>query len=246
MRRRSARPVVAPIRSNRGRGRHRRHLCCVPRPAGRRLLRARHGFCGTSTSTRLTSTWNARPRFRRSAGPPCSRPCRPRARLDLAQDPQLVLRREPPPLGLLDQLGIRDPRRRSPPDGRRYHRAPGPTSRRAPFSPSRLSDSSVMNVSHDIGREGPSCSAFHPPGCWPRRASTGYPATDSRTTSASTPTSSSNGFATARSRPTDAVDGRSERLASHLRAAAFLRLSLDFQRTTELASRVGVDGPCRA
>ena len=40
---------------------------------------------------------------------------RPRARLGLPQDPQLVLRREPPPLRTLDQFGIRDP----PPSARR-------------------------------------------------------------------------------------------------------------------------------
>ena len=42
---------------------------------------------------------------------------RPGARVRLGQDLQLVLRRERPPLGLLDQLRVRHPRRRGAPAG---------------------------------------------------------------------------------------------------------------------------------
>jgi hypothetical protein len=47
----------------------------------------------------------------------CADLTRPRARLCLPQDPQLVLRAKPPPLGLRDQLRVRDPRRRGAPAG---------------------------------------------------------------------------------------------------------------------------------
>ena len=101
---------------------------------------------------------------------------RPGARVRLGQDLQLVLRRERPALGLLDQLGVRHPRRRGAPAGPESQ--PGyaslvfaaggsslircPSSirarlqhlRRSPFSPSRFIDSSMVSVSPDVDREG--------------------------------------------------------------------------------------------
>ena len=75
---------------------------------------------------------------------------RPRTGIRLARDRQLVLSREAPALRALDELGVRDPRPHVAPE----QCSPCPTSR-APFSPSGLSNSWVMSVSHDIGRAGP-------------------------------------------------------------------------------------------
>src|SRR2546423_2478220 len=105
---------------------------------------------------------------------------RPRARVRLGQDLQLVLRRERPALGLLDQLRVRHPL----PDGAPASPEPQPGYaaqvfvaggsltcllssirarlqhvRRSPFSPSRFIDTSMVSVSPDVDREGPSAEA---------------------------------------------------------------------------------------
>ncbi len=106
---------------------------------------------------------------------------RPRTRISLTQNLQLILRGKPSPLRTLDQLPsqaapparhcrqpLRSARLRlAPLHDRRHAPAPTPTSC-TPISPSELSNSLTKTVSHDIGREeaaegsGPVCARAAP------------------------------------------------------------------------------------
>ena len=92
---------------------------------------------------------------------------RPRARVRLLEDLQLVLRGEPPALGPLDQLGVRDPLPRGRAAARFASlaygslrdpgRGPRSVSSDIPASSVlalKVSDFSIVNVSRDVGREG--------------------------------------------------------------------------------------------
>ena len=124
-----------------GRSRRRAGQPCGARgdalaPAGRRC-RGRDATPSTATNT----------------SPPCAaarRSHRSRARVGLAQDLKLVLRAEASTAWPLDELGIGDCPR---PDSR-PHCSCSPASQQTPVLALEHSRNVILNVSHELGREG--------------------------------------------------------------------------------------------